>query len=122
MWLEDDELRKDGGVVVSNGGGREQRERLPFFSSPLFSKSPPAVPCFRSSPPFFQNSPLSSLAAGVESSIYRLEGIELVGQWARRAAGCRPVLPRFWQYTGRGTVSKRHCSVVQFLLSFFFKF
>lgn len=28
---------QEGGGVLPNGGGREQRERLPFFSSPLFS-------------------------------------------------------------------------------------
>jgi len=27
----------EGGVVLPNGGGSEQRERLPSFSSPLFS-------------------------------------------------------------------------------------
>jgi hypothetical protein len=28
---------QEGGGVLPNGGGREQRERLPFSSSPLFS-------------------------------------------------------------------------------------
>ena len=49
---------QEGGGVLPNGGGSEQRERLPSFSSPLFS----SFNChlLRSKLPLFQfSSPLS---------------------------------------------------------------
>jgi len=58
---------QEGGGVLPNGGGGEQRERLPFFSSPLFSSfnchpcrsklSPPPFLVFQPSLPFSKTLP-----------------------------------------------------------------
>jgi hypothetical protein len=43
---------QEGGGVLPNGGGSEQRERLPFFSSPLFSSFNCHLLLFKTFPPF----------------------------------------------------------------------
>ena len=67
---------QEGGGVLPNGGGREQRERLPFFYSPLFSSFnsfsfvqnfpplsvfQPSLPFSKTLPPPFKNSPPGKL-------------------------------------------------------------
>jgi hypothetical protein len=53
---------QEGGGVLPNGGGREQRERLPFSSSPLFSSFNCHFLSFKTFPPLlvFQPSLLFS--------------------------------------------------------------
>ena len=65
-WEEADDASpgggQEGGGVLPNGGGREQRERLPFFSSPLFSSFNCHFLSFKTFPPLlvFQPSLLFS--------------------------------------------------------------